>query len=150
MYAAKKSGAHVSNVLKYQVLTPGFSRSKEGTAYTAWCAFTLDWGTSASEELQKVLPETSIVGAFKNTFFKVFNEPLHKGLKSDVYLTSADEKAKSIVNDLLESISFRLIDGGELKNNRTIERMTLSEREVSMRYGNYPHVSFRMWGLEKE
>jgi 8-hydroxy-5-deazaflavin:NADPH oxidoreductase len=111
--------------------------------------FTLDWGTSAAEELQKILPDTKIVGAFKNTFFKVFDEPVHDGLQSDVYITSDDEEAKRTVMELLSGIPFRVIDGGDLKNNRTIERMTLFEREVSIRYGNYPHVSFRMWGLRE-
>ncbi|UUZ93119.1 hypothetical protein LJK87_49370 [Paenibacillus sp. P25] len=48
---------------------------------------------------------------------------------------------------LLESVPFRVLDGGRLSNNRTIERMTLFEREVALRYGNYPYVSFRMFGL---
>jgi 8-hydroxy-5-deazaflavin:NADPH oxidoreductase len=112
--------------------------------------FTLDWGTSAAEELQKVLPETRIVGAFKNTFFKVFHEPIHQGLQSDVYITSDDQEAKKTVIDILSGIPFRILDGGALKNNRTIERMTLFEREVSIRYGNYPHVSFRIWGVENK
>jgi predicted dinucleotide-binding enzyme len=108
--------------------------------------FTLDWGTSAAEELQKKLPETKVVGAFKNTFFKVFDRPLHQGVTSDVYVTSDDEAAKRKVIDVLQGIPFRIMDAGRLSNNRTIERMTLFERELAIRYGHYPYVSFRLFG----
>ncbi|MBP1930850.1 hypothetical protein [Ammoniphilus resinae] len=77
----------------------------------------------------------------------MFDQPVHDGLQSDVYITSDDEEVKNKVMEMLSGISFRVIDGGKLKNNRTIERMTLFEREVSIRYGNYPLVSFRMWGV---
>lgn len=109
--------------------------------------FTTDWGTSAAEELQKILPQTRIVGAFKNTFFKVFEAPRHEGALSDVYVTGDDEPAKETVMRALAGIPFRVLDGGRLINNRTIERMTLFEREVAIRYGSYPYVSFRMFGL---
>lgn len=109
--------------------------------------FTTSWGTSAAEEIQKVLPDTKVVGAFKNTFFKIFDEPFHEGLVSDVYVTSNDETAKLTVIDVLSNIPFRVLDGGSLENNRTIERMTLFEREVALKYGNYPYVSFRMFGI---
>jgi 8-hydroxy-5-deazaflavin:NADPH oxidoreductase len=110
--------------------------------------FTTDWGTSAAEELQRTIPDTKVVGAFKNTFFEVFNQPIHQGLKSDVYVTSDDEKARHAILKLLEPLPFRMIDGGLLKNNRTIERMTLFERELAIRYGHYPYVSFRLFGAE--
>lgn len=111
--------------------------------------FTLDWGKSAAEELQRILPKTKVVGAFKNTFFQVFEEPIHEGLKSDVYITSDDENAKKVVMELFRSIPFRVIDGGKLKNNRTIERITLFEREIAIRYGNYPYVSNRLFGINE-
>jgi predicted dinucleotide-binding enzyme len=109
--------------------------------------FTLDWGESAAEELQKIIPDTQVVGAFKNTFFQVFQEPLHENLKSDVYVTSDNQGAKEIIMELLNPIPFRIIDAGKLSNNRTIERLTLFEREIAIRYGNYPFVSNRLFGV---
>jgi len=109
--------------------------------------FTLDWGKSAAEELQKVLPDTKVVGAFKNTFFQIFEEPIHEGFKSDVYITSDNESAKKVVMGLLNTIPFRVLDGGKLKNNRIIERITLFEREIAIRYGNYPYISNRLFGI---
>jgi predicted dinucleotide-binding enzyme len=109
--------------------------------------FTLEWGQSAAEEIQKIIPDTKVVGAFKNTFFQVFNAPFFEGLKSDIYVTSDDAASKKIVMKLLSNMPFRIIDGGKLMNNRTIERMTLFEREIAIRYGNYPYVSNRIFGL---
>lgn len=108
--------------------------------------FTTDWRTSAAEELQRVVPGTKVVGAFKNTFWKVFDQPIHHGIKSDVYITSDDEEAKHVVIDLLQPLPFRIMDAGILKHNRTIERMTLFSRELSQRYGHYPYVSWTLWG----
>lgn len=110
--------------------------------------FTLDWGNSAAEELQMSIPDTKIVGAFKNTFFQVFENPIHEGSESDVYVTSDHERAKQMVMTLLKPLPFRVIDGGKLKNNRTIERLTLFEREIAIRYGNYPYVSNRLFGMK--
>jgi hypothetical protein len=109
--------------------------------------FTVPWGTSAAEELQKRIPRTRVVGAFKNTFFRVFDAPEQEGLLSDVYVTSDDGEAGQTVLRALEGIPFRVLDGGRLANNRTIERMTLFERELAVRYGTYPYVSFRLFGL---
>jgi 8-hydroxy-5-deazaflavin:NADPH oxidoreductase len=109
--------------------------------------FTLEWGQSAAEELQKVIPESKVVGAFKNTFFQVFEKPFENYVKSDVYVTSDDESAKKTVMTLLNPIPFRVMDGGKLSNNRTIERFTLFEREMGIRYGNYPYISNRLFGV---
>jgi NADPH-dependent F420 reductase len=110
--------------------------------------FTTEWGTSAAEELQRAIPQSRVVGAFKNTFFRVFDAPVHHGVHSDVYVTSDDGAAKQQVMELIGPLPFRVLDGGSLKNNRTIERMTLFEREVALRYGHYPYVSFRLFGMD--
>jgi 8-hydroxy-5-deazaflavin:NADPH oxidoreductase len=108
--------------------------------------FTLPWGTSSAEVVQNRIPEARVVGAFKNTFWKVFTAPLADGVPSDIFVTSDDEEAKQAVLALLQPLPFRLLDGGGLCNNRTIERMTLFSRELAQRYGHYPHVSWKLWG----
>jgi len=109
--------------------------------------FTLPWGTSAAEELQRALPQSRVVGAFKNTFAAVFDKPVHEGLTSDVYVTSDDEAAKRTVLELLGGLPFRALDAGALRSNRTIERMTLFERELAIRHGHAGYVSFRLFGM---
>ncbi|RNB79556.1 reductase [Brevibacillus fluminis] len=112
--------------------------------------FILPWGTSAAEQIQQALPQTSVVGAFKNTYFQVFDQPVHQGMVSDCFVTSDVEDAKRQVLSLFARLPFRLLDGGALANNRTIERMTLFEREIALRYKSYPYVSLRLFGIDEQ
>jgi predicted dinucleotide-binding enzyme len=112
--------------------------------------FTISHDTSSAEEIQKLIPETKVVGAFKNTYWVVFEQPILQGLKSDIYVTSDNEEALLTVMNLLKSLPFRILKAGKLKNNRTIERMTLLAREISINAGNYPRIAFNLWGLEHE
>ena len=113
--------------------------------------FTLDYGKSAAEEIQRILPDMFVVGAFKNTFCEVFNQPICNDIKSDVYLTSDHAEAKQLIMELFSGLPFRVFDGGALKNNRTIERMTLLSQELAQKTGTYPYTSFHLWGVrEKE
>ena len=77
----------------------------------------------------------------------VFDDPEFGGIKSDIYVTSDDEASRCRVMDLLRPIPFRIFDAGLLKNNRTIERMTLLEKELATKAGNHPRVSFHLWGV---
>jgi 8-hydroxy-5-deazaflavin:NADPH oxidoreductase len=112
--------------------------------------FVIGYDTSSAEEIQRLVPETAVVGAFKNTYWVVFDTPEFGGIKSDVYVTSNDERARQEVIKLLQPTPFRIFDAGALKNNRTIERMTLLERELAMKAGNHPRVSFHLWGVEEQ
>jgi 8-hydroxy-5-deazaflavin:NADPH oxidoreductase len=109
--------------------------------------FVTDYNTSSAEEIQRLVPETTVAGAFKNTYWVVFDDPEFGGIKSDVYVTSNDDKARSIIMNLLQPTPFRIFDAGGLKNNRTIERMTLLEKELASKAGNHPRVSFHLWGV---
>ncbi len=112
--------------------------------------FTTAYDTSSAEEVQKIVPQSTVVGAFKNTYFVVFDQPLLQGLKSDLYVTSDDEQALDNVIKVLKLLPFRVLNAGSLKNNRTIERMTLLSGELARKAGNFPLVSFNLWGLEHE
>ncbi|QMU28643.1 NADPH-dependent F420 reductase [Adhaeribacter radiodurans] len=112
--------------------------------------FTTPYNTSAAEELQKVIPDSTVVGAFKNTYWVVFDNPVLQGLKSDIYVTADDENARQQIKDLLKPLPFRVLDAGLLKNNRTIERMTLLAAELARKAGSHPRISFNLWGLEHE
>jgi predicted dinucleotide-binding enzyme len=87
-----------------------------------------------------------VVGAFKNTYWVVFDEPLHDGMPSDVLVTGDDDAAKRTLIDALAPLPFRFLDAGPLTNSRTVERMTLLERELARRQGHHPRVSWRLWG----
>ena len=110
--------------------------------------FTTPYDTSSAEIIQQLIPHTHVVGAFKNTYWVVFDNPVLQGLKSDVYVTANKEEVRRKVMKLLEPLPFRILDAGTLNNNRTIERMTLLSRELSLKAGNYPRIAFNLWGLE--
>lgn len=107
---------------------------------------TLDCHTSAAEEIQGQLPDTFVVGCFKNTFWSVMEAPRFQEPISDVFVTSDHAAAKAEVLTVFQPLPFRFLDAGGLRNNRTIERMTVLARELAIRYDHYPRVAYRLWG----
>jgi 8-hydroxy-5-deazaflavin:NADPH oxidoreductase len=112
--------------------------------------FTTPYDTSSAEELQKVIPESRVVGAFKNTYWVVFDAPVLQGIKSDVLVTGNDEPTRQAVMKLIRPLPFRVLDAGLLKNSRTIERMTLLSGELARKAGSHPRIAYNLWGLEHE
>ncbi|CDN11227.1 hypothetical protein RintRC_3871 [Richelia intracellularis] len=87
--------------------------------------FILPWDTSGAEQVQHRSPKTRVLGAFKNVWWEVFDAPSFGDTVSDVFVVSDDIQAKAKLMELVQQTPFRYIDAGELKNARTIERMTL-------------------------
>jgi predicted dinucleotide-binding enzyme len=108
--------------------------------------FILPWNTSGAEEIQKRFPRTRIVGAFKNVWFEVFDQPTFDGVVSDVYVVSDDAAAKGDFLGLVEGSPFRYVDAGRLQNARVVERMTLLIAELGRREGCFPRMNWRFLG----
>ena len=108
--------------------------------------FITPWDTSGAEELQRRLPEARIVGAFKNVFSAVFDDPLFLGTPSDVFVVGDDEEAKEEFLRLAEGTPFRYLDAGALINARAIERMTMITGALGRRLGSYPRMNWRLLG----
>jgi predicted dinucleotide-binding enzyme len=108
--------------------------------------FILPWNTSGAEEIQKRFPKTRIVGAFKNVWFEVFDQPKFDGHFSDVYVMSDDEVAKQQFGQLVRGSTFRYINAGKLVNARYVERMTLFIAELGQREGFFPRMNWRLLG----
>ncbi|RUT33633.1 reductase [Paenibacillus zeisoli] len=111
--------------------------------------FTTAWGESSAERLQSLLPESNVIGAFKNTFFKVFENPVFEDRKSDVLVTGDHEETVLRFIEAFDPLPFRFIHAGKLANNRTIERFTLLELELAVRYGTYPYISLQLFGIKE-
>ncbi|AEI39740.1 NADPH-dependent F420 reductase [Paenibacillus mucilaginosus] len=111
--------------------------------------FTTSWGESSAEQLQSLLPASAVIGAFKNTFFKVVEEPLCQGQQSDVLVTGNDENAVQTFMEHVKALPFRFLQAGKLENNRTIERFTLLELELAIRYNTYPYISLQIFGIQQ-
>ena len=108
--------------------------------------FILPWDTSAAEELQLLLPGARVVGAFKNVFSAVFDDPLFLGSPSDVFVLGDDDEAKRQFLRLAEGTPFRYLDAGPLINARAIERMTMITGSLGRRLGSYPRMNWRLLG----
>jgi NADPH-dependent F420 reductase len=79
-------------------------------------------GTSAAEELQKLLPDAHLVKAF-NTIFA--SNQAHPKADIDGYVAADDEGAKQRVISLVESMGFNPVDVGPLKSARYLEGMAV-------------------------
>ena len=108
--------------------------------------FLTPWDSSGAEELQKRFPEARIVGAFKNVYSGVFDDPLFAGTPSDVLVVGDDEAAKTAFFRLAADTPFRYLDAGPLVNARTVERMTMLTGQLGRRIGAYPRMNWRLMG----
>lgn len=109
--------------------------------------FILPWNTSSAEQLQHRFPKSTVVGAFKNVFWEVFDRPSFEGdMVSDIYVVGDDQEAKKRFLSLVANTPFRYLDAGRLANARTVERMTLLVGELGVRYGFFPRMNYRLLG----
>jgi predicted dinucleotide-binding enzyme len=79
--------------------------------------------TSAAEELQARLPNSTVVKAFNTLFASRQASPEIGGLKADGFVAADDEAAKQTVLDAVASVGFRPVDAGSLAAARTLEGM---------------------------
>jgi len=106
--------------------------------------FITPWDTSAAEEIQRRFPQARVVGAFKNVFWGVFDNPKFEETLSDVLVTGDDATAKSRFFELVAGTPFRYLDAGALVNSRTVERLTLITSRVGKSLNSYPSMNWRL------
>jgi 8-hydroxy-5-deazaflavin:NADPH oxidoreductase len=108
--------------------------------------FIFPWNTSSAEEIQKCFPRARVVGAFKNVWWEVFDQPAFEGGVSDVYVVGDDDASKREFQALVDGSPFRFLDAGRLYNARFVERMTLFAAELGQRQGYFPRMNWRLLG----
>ena len=108
--------------------------------------FILPWNTSGAEQIQNRFPRARIVGAFKNVWFEVFDQPQFGSDFSDVYVVADDDTARKEFLGLVKGSPFRYVDAGKLANARYVERMTLFIAELGQRQGFFPRMNWRLLG----
>ena len=79
------------------------------------------WQTSCSEQLQKKLPRSRIVGVKSTGIYRLAGK--EPDASSLVYITSDDEAARQRVVELFRSTAYSIVDAGGLEENRAIDRM---------------------------
>lgn len=88
-----------------------------------YMGLTIGHATSAAEEIAKAVPGAEVVKAFNTLFAQVVAEgaAFANGQTAPAFMASDSERAKATVQALIESIGFRPIDAGPLKNARYLE-----------------------------
>jgi predicted dinucleotide-binding enzyme len=109
--------------------------------------FIFPWNTSSAEEIQKRFPRARVVGAFKNVWWEVFDQPTFDGDGlSDVYVVGDADASKQELLRMVDGAPFRFVDAGRLYNARFVERMTLFAAELGQRQGYFPRMNWRLLG----
>jgi predicted dinucleotide-binding enzyme len=106
--------------------------------------FVTPWDSSGAEELQGRFPQTRLVGAFKNVFWEVFDQPQFDGILSDVLVTGDHEDAKAEFFRLASGTPFRYLDAGPLTHSRTVERLTFITSGLGRQLNSYPRMNWRL------
>lgn len=95
----------------------------------------LDTSTSAAEEVQAAAPSAKVVKAFNTIFASRHGRPTENGLPLDAFYAGDDAVAKARVAGFAESLGYRPIDMGELKNARYLEGMAFLNIRLNAVHG---------------
>lgn len=100
-----------------------------------YMGLTLGYSTSAAEEIAQALPGASVVKAFNTVLAQVLAEgaDFGRGQTVPVFIAGDDEHAKATTKALAESIGFKTVDAGSLKNARYLE--PLAGLNIYLAYG---------------
>ncbi len=90
--------------------------------------------TSAAEEAQEIIPDTKVVSALKDV--SAMSLLGMKDIECDAVVCSDNQEAKEEAMQLVEKIGgVRPLDGGPLRNSRTLEAITPLLLYMNKRYG---------------
>jgi len=92
------------------------------------------WEGSAAEQMQAMVPKTSVVGAFQNICSARLMD-LENTVEDDVLVTSNNKEARKEVMELANKVDgLRGLNGGMLCNCRIVESMTALIIGMNIRY----------------
>jgi len=96
---------------------------------------TIGYSTSAAEEIAKAVPQANVVKAFNTLFAQVLAEgaDFGDGQTVTVFVASDSERARQTASALAESMGFKTVDAGSLKNARYLE--PLAGLNIYLGYG---------------
>lgn len=104
----------------------------------------LGFTTSGAEELQRKIPDASVVKAFNTVFAGHMDTGQVKGTPISVLVASDDEDAKQTVMELARSIGFDAIDAGPLQNARLLEPMGYLNIQLGYMLGMGREIGFKL------
>lgn len=99
-----------------------------------YMGLTIGHTTSAAEEIARAIPGAEVVKAFNTVFAQVLADGPEIGPQQvPVFFATDSERARETVRTLIESIRFKAIDAGGLKNARYLE--PLAGLNIYLGYG---------------
>lgn len=101
-------------------------------------------GTSAAEELQKLLPDSKVIKAFNTTYAANFAQPVIDGKQTDALIAGDHAAALTVVEELVRSAGFNPILAGSLAVSRTLENMQLLLIQLTMKYNYNWHAGWKI------
>lgn len=90
-------------------------------------------GSSAAEELQKLLPNSKVIKAFNTTFAADFATPVIDGRQVDSFIAGNNEEALQTVAELVRTAGFNPLMAGDLSVSGTLEAMQLLLIQLSLK-----------------
>lgn len=100
-----------------------------------YMGLTLGFSTSAAEEIAKAVPLATVVKAFNTLFAQVLADGANfgNGQSATVFVAGDSERARQTASTLAESMGFKTVDAGSLKNARYLE--PLAGLNIYLGYG---------------
>ncbi len=100
-----------------------------------YMGLTLGHSTSAAEEIARAVPEAEVVKAFNTVFAQVLSDgaDFGNGQTVPVFVASDSERGRQTAKALAESMGFKTVDTGSLKNARYLE--PLAGLNIYLAYG---------------
>ena len=97
---------------------------------------------SAAQEAQRILPASTVVGAFHNVSARLLDDPAVTEVGGDVLVLGEDRDAIARVIDLVAAIpGARGVYGGRLRLARTVESLTANLIAVNRRYKTHSGIT---------
>lgn len=91
-------------------------------------------GSSAAEEIAKLVPDTTVVKAFNTTFAATLSsKKVADSVTTTVQLASDDEAAKARLAELIQAGGLKSIDAGALKRARELEAFGFLQISLAVR-----------------
>jgi NADPH-dependent F420 reductase len=109
-----------------------------------YSSLSLGFNTSAAEEIQKSVPEAKVVKAFNSIFASIYASQASElgGRKIAAFYASDDERAKSLLSELLKKMGFDPVDSGPLRNARLLEPLALLNINLGYGMGHGTNIGF--------
>jgi 8-hydroxy-5-deazaflavin:NADPH oxidoreductase len=101
-------------------------------------------GSSAAEELQKLLPNSKVVKTFTTTFANDIVTPGTNAKTSTAFIAGNNSKAVHTVSELMRTVGFNPILAGDLSVSRTLERMQPLLIQLTLKQNYYGIASWEI------